>query len=83
MANIDKKSKRIGQPEIMVAETVIGRDCVTFSLPKRILSQISLNSNQAYFCVTNGVIQISGDIPAAQMPIMVLSEESFLPQGNA
>lgn len=76
----DKTKKKIGQPEIMVAETNIGRDCVTFSLPKSILSQMSLNGKQAYFCVTNGIVQISGDVPAAAMPIMVLNEEAFLPQ---
>ncbi len=75
-----KTTKKIGQPEIMVGEAIIGRDCVTFALPKTILSQITLNSKQVYFCLTNGVIQISGEVPAAAMPITVLDEASFMPQ---
>lgn len=76
----DNKKKKIGQPEIMVAETIIGRDAVTFSLPKSVLSQVSLNGKQAFFCITNGIIQISGDVPAATMPVMVMNDDAFMPQ---
>jgi hypothetical protein len=80
MANI--KVKKIGQPEIMVAQTIIGRDCVTFSLPKSILAHVNIGGDKSFFCITNGVIQISGDIPIAVMPAMTLTEDSFMPQVN-
>ena len=78
MATLNKN--KIGQPIIMVAETIIGRDCVTFSLPKSILNQVNIDSNKSYFCITNGVIQISGDAPNAVIPPLVLSEDSYIPQ---
>ena len=80
MPNILKR-KNIGQPEIMVAETTIGKDNVTFSLPKSILNDINLDK-QSYFCITNGIIQISGEVPSATIPIMSLNEDSFMPQSD-
>ena len=76
----EKNKFKIGQPEFRIAETTIGRDCVTFSLPKNVLSQIDLDGKNAFFCITNGIIQISGAVPAATMPMIVLTEESFAPQ---
>lgn len=81
MANTTQTTKRknIGQPEIMVAQTIIGRDSVTICLPKSILSQVNMNAGNSFFCITNGVIQISGDVPSAVMPPLVLDESSYVP----
>lgn len=77
---MNPKRKINGQPQIMVAETVIGRDCVTFSLPKSILSEVPLANGKAYFCVTNGIVQISGEVPCATMPVFAANDDSFVPQ---
>lgn len=77
---MNKTRKNIGQPDIMVAETIIGKDVVTFSLPKSVLAQVNIASGRSFFCITNGIIQISGDVPNAHIPVMALTEDAFIPQ---
>ena len=74
------KKQKIGQPEIMVAQTSIGRDSVVIAFPKAILSQMNLANGDTFFCITNGVAQVSGQIPNAVMPPMILDEDAFVPQ---
>ena len=75
-----KRKNNIGQPEIMVAEMAIGRDCVTFAFPKSILAQVSTNGKQVFYCVTGGIVQISGNVPSATMPAFALADDDFVPQ---
>jgi hypothetical protein len=77
-----KPTKSIGQPEIMVAETQIVRDAVVISFPKSILNKVPIENGRAFFCVTNGVLQVSGKVPSAVMPMAVISDEGFMPQGG-
>jgi hypothetical protein len=75
-----KTKTRIGQPEIMVAQTNISRDAVTITFPKSILMQTNIENGVTYFCLTNGILQVSGEKPAAEIPVLTLADEAFMPQ---
>jgi hypothetical protein len=75
-----KTKQKIGQPEIMVAQTNISRDAVTITFPKSILLHTDITNGVTYFCMTNGVLQVSGDKPVAEIPMLTLEDEAFIPQ---
>jgi hypothetical protein len=68
------------QPKVSVAKLTIGESHITIKLPLSVLPLTNLQGDKTFYAITNGVIQITGTIPAVEIPMLELHEESFVPK---
>ena len=80
MNDISKTKRMIPQPRIQTAPIHIGKEFLTIRLPKSVLQQTNFGGEVAYFTVTNGVVQISGQIPNVVIPALTLNASAFMPK---
>jgi len=66
---------------VFKAPVAVGRENITITLPKKVAEYLGLSDGKAevHWAPVNGVIQISGNEPNATIPMMSLSENTFVP----
>ena len=75
--------KKNGQPIVAKANvSVVNKDTVTISFPRSALMETNIDEGDAFFTVTNGVVQVSGQIPTSVIPALILEEDAFVPQSE-
>jgi hypothetical protein len=70
--------KAFSKTKFIVGRVRNGQRHITIQLPKSLANKITLG-NEVFCAVTNGILQISGEQPNLEIPVLGLGGSSFLP----